>query len=1173
MKQLINASVAFILVFVSVSVAGPKTVVDLVARHQAKSLSSELRNDVIASQAWDGSEESLLRVTGRGLGWLRTGDVFDNYHMVLEYKRGEHTWSDRADSARNFGVFVHGTIADGEISNAVRVNVTEGKAGEVRIIDTGVPTRPIPGSNADPNWQDIKGHYFDGDVENPVGEWNRLEIVCRADAVTVHLNGKRVNSIADAPSNQGDLGIVSHGSEVFIRQWKLYPLDTFKDAWQPEVASRDTGYSETGESILPRRHPFTPAQSLAAWEIDGPYEIQLVAAEPLVCDPVDVVWDAAGRMYVAELRDYPLPPGTGPRLSRIRLLEDTDHDGVMDKATTWADQLDDVQGMLPMNDGLLITSRTGIHFFKDSNADNVADIFQPLYVVNEPRHNQLQISSPRWDIDNTITFNNGIDSKQIHPVDKPDQKLSFTRMNLRLDPQTNALMPLAGMGQFGTTYDDWGRRFYCTNRSPAIFNVLPRDVLTRNQYAGLTSGQEDIQPAASRVWPIQLSHTTSIAHAGTHTAACGSMVYRGGLMPDINGDMFVCDPTAQLVTRNRMVANGTSFKAERVGDNRDFLVSRDEWCRPVNLRNGPDGALYICDMVRRFIDHSRFFPDAFSQTNYMRAGFDHGRIWRLVPKGQPVKGTVPLAKATAGLVNELQSPHAWRRIHAQRILVERRDLSAVGDLEKLLSSAELPQARLHAFRTLQGLGKLDTKHIQTALRDDTAQVVENAIGFAAKNGDVTELMNHPSARVRSLALMHSPGFADSDKMASLLQRTPDDPWLRDLVMATSESAAGDTLVKLLQLPIKHPAVIQDLAVPVGARGDVREIGRLISLIPGRLEDWEIAFTIGLGDGLRRSKLATKSVAALVKAPPKGLSADLAGIRRIFESASATALDRKRSPAQRLAAIDLAKQQGEATILPLVERLIHPAESPDIQRAACQALRRVNRDKVADFFFERWSSLSPIVLSEAVQLIATNSRTAVRLMEKMKAGEIAKSLMPPMQRWVYGRSRDPKIKGLVDELFGRTDADRAKVIAKYKAAISQLRGDADRGKQIFVKASCATCHRIGDVGVDVGPSLADVRIKPAEALLSDILDPNRALEERWTTYTVETSDGQIRAGIIASDTADTIQIKLPGGVTQSIDRSAIVKLTSSGLSLMPVGLEQSLGDAQAMADLIAYLKAR
>ncbi|MCB1089187.1 MAG: hypothetical protein KDM63_19275, partial [Verrucomicrobiae bacterium] len=534
------------------------------------------------------------------------------------------------------------------------------------------------------------------------------------------------------------------------------------------------------------------------------------AAEPIVCDPVDVVWDEKGRMFVAEMRDYPLPPEPGPLLSRIRLLRDKDGDGRMDEAVTWADELDHVQGLLPMQGGLLATTRTAILFLKDTDGDDKADVVQPLYIRNEPGHNQLQVSCPRWGLDNAVYVNNGLDGKEIYPADQPDQKLDFTRLNLRYDPRAKSLTTVSGAGQFGASLDDWGRRFFCSNRNPVMFAVMPLSALQGNPFAGLTIGQEDIQEPGAAVWPINMSHTTSAAHAGTHTAACGLGVYTGDALPDLKGNLFVCDPTAQLVTRNRVVPNGASFTADRVGDKKDFLVSADEWTRPVNVRNGPDGALYVCDMYRRFIDHARFFPEEFSKTNYMRAGFDHGRIWRLMPKGGKARAIEALPEGTGDLVAELENPNGWQRIQAQRLIVDRQDQSAVAGLAKMLTGSQFPQARVHALWTLQGLGALTSGQVADALSDPESGVVENAIELAAAhfagNADIDQairkLVDHSSTRVQMLAAalwlgQDQTAPALTDAYAASLKAHPDDLWLRRGILSASTTRTGAILAKLL----------------------------------------------------------------------------------------------------------------------------------------------------------------------------------------------------------------------------------------------------------------------------------------------------------------------------------------------------------------------------------------
>ncbi|MCZ6672953.1 MAG: c-type cytochrome, partial [Verrucomicrobia bacterium] len=913
--------------------------------------------------------------------------------------------------------------------------------------------------------------------------------------------------------------------------------------------------------------------------------------EPIVCDPVDVVWDEQGRMFVAEMGDYPLPTEAGPLLSRIRLLFDQDGDGRMDQATTWADNLDHVQGMLPMNGGLLITTRTAILFLKDTDGDGSADEKRTLFISDEPRHNQLQVSAPRWGLDNAIYLNNGLEGKEIYPFDSPESILPFRGWDLRYDPRVEEMTKSTGKGQFGGSFDDWGRRFFCSNRNPVMFAVMPASAVERNPFAAITQGYEDIQAPGAPVWPIRISHTTAAAHLGTHTAACGLGVYRGDLMPDLLGDIFVCEPTAQLVTRNRLLPNGASFVAERVGEKRDFLASSDEWCRPVQIRSGPDGALYICDMYRRFIDHSKFFPDVFLETNYMRAGLDHGRIWRLVPKGSTLPNIQALPKSNAELVKLLDNENSWQRIHAQRLLVERQATEVIGAIEKVFLDTSSNVGRVHALWTLHALGALKNTYVGEALSSFDSRVVENGIALADPNvhADILlELVGAGDARISFLATLAlgssgvDPATLTEAHMTLLTQKGLADPWIRNAILSAENPHGSDMVTAVLKRRNAGDGIpgvssddlsdfLREFTAETAARGDVPGLQKIVSqVIPNRFRSTDAAIVEGLSTGLRRSLLSAKSVQALIDGPPSPFTRDdLAGIQSTLESATTLVLNRARPVEERLMSLPLVREQGKGEVFAVARQLIDQTEPPEIQIAACQMLSRQNRHEVAQFFFDHWALLGPIPRKEALEILTASEDTAFLLMQRMKKGEISPALMPMFQRWRMGRRENKEIRDLAIELFGTVDQDRAAVIADYSAALREYAGDPNQGRQVFEKAACNTCHRIGDTGVEVGPGLGDVRFKLPDALLSDILDPNRAVEERWSVYTVETRDGRTLTGLIAAETASALEIKLPGGFAETVSRNEIVKIETTGSSLMPVGLEGVISKTE-MADLISFL---
>ena len=867
---------------------------------------------------------------------------------------------------------------------------------------------------------DGNGTIFPGlDIQLRRWTWAHLAVVATGDRAQVYLDGK---DHGDIPVPRGLLRI-GDGWEGRIDEVAVFGRALSVEEIATLVPSTDTGRSVTGDSILPRAEPWDVRRSQAAWQIDGEFEIQLVAAEPLVRDPVDLCWDENGRLFVAEMPDYPDGSGNG----RIRLLLDSDGDGRYDSARTWAENLPAVQGLLPHDGGLLATSSEGLLFLKDGER-------RTLLKTNAARHSQLQIASPRWRLDNRIHINNGIDGKTIGELD-------FRRKNLSYDPFSGDLHTSPGLGQFGADIDDYGRIYYCSNRNPAMLTVIP----------GI--GHEDIQPPASPVFPIELSHTTAEAHAGTHTSACGLAIHAG--------ELFVCDPTAQLVTRNRLEPHGASFRAIRIGDGRDFLASGDEWCRPVNLRSGPDGALYICDMYRRFIDHAVYFPKAFAASHDMRAGHRQGRIWRIVRKDQVPSTIAPLAD---DLVAELASPISWRRRHAQRLLVTRREKAVVPALRNAAESAN-PLQRLHAIWTLRGLGVTPPR----LHNDSDPGVLESALE--------PKHLESPDLRIRVLAAAKYVDRLTVADLAKFLLNDGLDPWARRAVQP-----------------------------------------RIRELLPA-LVDAPVALKIALA-----RELADRPTE----------------LRAAYEQAAIRAADPGLPLAERLNALKLLDDDA---LWPLID-----AEQPsEIQAAAVRELRSTQT------LIDHWDRLPP-----EARVAAVPRMPALPLLEAVQAGVIPKTAVPQMTQWVLCRGSH---KDLARQLFAQPDADRQAVIDRYR---NLPVGDPARGKAVFEKAGCATCHP------GAGPDLRGVRNKPISSLLIDILDPNRVVEARYAATTVRTKSGATYHGVIYAESANALELGLPGNHRQSIPRGEIVAFDSKGLSLMPEGLEAALAPAD-MADLLAYLK--
>jgi putative membrane-bound dehydrogenase-like protein len=1150
----------------------PRTQIDVLALVKAGSVGYHLNPSMTLhdppEKIWSFTPDGQLKISGKGFGYVRTREDYCDYHLVIEFKFTGPTMGSREGKARDNGLLLHAHGPDGAYTDtwmaSIEAQIIEGGTGDILVLSPKLPdgttlqtslrsaftldrdqekiwtpgtapqtvtTGRINWEKRDVDWKDLAGFRGRQDVESRLNEWTRMEVIAKGDTLRYLVNGVVVNEASDCRPAQGKICLQTEGAEMLVRRFELHPLGSFKETWNPVSASGGTEVP-----VKPSRETaWSPAESRAAIELDGPYEVQLVASEPLVRDPVEMTWDARGHCYVADMIDYPLGAGPGKApLSRIQRLLDEDQDGRFDRALTFASEMDHVQGLLPYRDGLIATTRTDILFLRDTNGDGVADERKPLVQGFNPTHSQLQVSAPRWGPDHRVYFNNGLDTKEIYPADSPSHKRNFARSNLRWDPLTGTLEPATGFGQYGGCFDDFGRHFFCSNRNPVMFAVMPQAAVTRNPLAGITQGWEDIAPSGpdARVHPRQLTHTTADAHAGSNTAACGLGVYRGDLMPELRNQIFVCDPTGQLITRYRIEPKGASLKASRVGEHTEFFRSRDEWCRPVNVTTGPDGALYVCDIYRRYIDHARYFPEAFAKTHDLRAGENEGRIWRIVPKGSVPRPIQGLPKSRGEIAGWLRHPNGWQVETARRVLFESGDLEPTG-----------PDLATNEFNLLNWEG-LSTMGMVDAIREAAGS--KNArLRFAA---------------VVQLGRFGYPGNVVFEACLNALEPDYDDVWIHRAVLSSAGNQSGRILAALLNRTgfAEHhsepkAALVRALARSAAAPESPEELATVLDTLRFRENEllwWKAALLQALDAKTLKAHPAAARQAAL-----------------LLTKAESLMTDSKAPPDQRLACIPLLGQRPWDQAEPVLRSLLANGQPKEIGDAALDLLKKFPTERTAPLLYELLPRQGPAARAEIVKLLTTSAASARGFFERIARGEIPKAFVDAETRWRYLRPNQP-LHDLAVELFGSPSADRAGVMAQYASAVT-TKGDATRGRNLF-STVCVACHRLQNSGAEVGPSLADVRIKEKEALLSDILDPNRMVEARWMAYQLDTRDGRTLTGLIASETAAEVTLKTAGGFSEVIPRPNIKELKSLDLSLMPVGLEGAMTPAQ-MADLLAFLK--
>ena len=958
--------------------------------------------------------------------------------------------------------------------------------------------------------------------------------------------------------------------------------------------------------------PLSPEEALASFELEPGYRIELAAAEPLVRSPLAIAFDERGRLYVVENRGYPGPlegsAGTPPALGVIARLDDTDNDGRFDTRTEFAVDLTDPNGVMPWNGGIFVSAAPDLLYLKDTNDDGVADERRVVLTGFDARRTaQIRFSHPTLGIDNWVYLTSGLTGGQVTAPVHPDRApVAFATSDSRFHPLTHAFELTGGKGQYGLTFDDYGRRFICSNRHPVMHVVLEPWYLERNPHLAFSGTAQNVSTTGAEavVWPISPDMTTAsfhpglmgTPHAGTFTAASGVHLHRGDALPEDHRDsIFICESAQNLVQRQVRSANGVTFASRPARTGREFLASRDSWFRPVFSANGPDGALYIVDMYRKTIDHPQYVPEPSRASLDFEAGKDRGRIYRIVRrdwKGR--RERVNLAALDArGLARVLEHANGWWRDTAQRLIVERRDRSGVAELRRVAREGRSPSARIHALWTLQGLAELESADIVRGLQDRHAPVRENAVllaeagveGSAVLRDHAIRLAGDPDARVRlrvALALGNTRDPRSLDALASIARLDGAESWTRAAVLSSVGGRSYEFLRAFLSSPAPsstaaRAAVMGELGHLFGA-GEAPE--RCLDLIlemsaPGSGSGWQMAALSGMAQGLRARGFGAAGRSpfmTLLSADSPRAEAARKRVEAVLRQASEVALDDHVPESLRLPAIGLLGQTDFGLAAATLLRLLAPRYTLEIQIAAVRALTQLPDAEAAGSLVEtgRWAALTPDVREAVLGALMTLEPQTMVLLEALEKGQIAPTDLAPSFRGRLARHRNPDIQKRARALFASVESgDRMQVYERLRAQVPARAGSHERGKSIFARY-CATCHAFAGVGGNVGPDLSGVRNQPAEALLLHILVPDYEITPGYGAYVVETRDGRILSGRLESEAPHTVTLRDASSGSHVILRSQIASMSAATGSLMPDELERVMSP-QDLADLIRYLK--
>ena len=948
-------------------------------------------------------------------------------------------------------------------------------------------------------------------------------------------------------------------------------------------------------SVVP---PRSPKESMSLIHLPAGFTATLAASEPLLLDPVAFDWDERGRLWVVEMADYPMGmDNKGKPGGRVRVLEDLDEDGRYEKSTLFAEGLNFPTGILTWRDGVIVSAAPDIIFIRDLNGDNKADEREILLSGLQEGNEQLRANGLRWGLDNWVYVaagghhgNFGTDTKLMSWL--TGKQILVGSRDFRFRPDTGELEPESGPTQFGRNRDNWGRWFGTQNSNPLWHYVLADNYLSRNLHFApenaLTKLTELNPPVYAASMPQKRFHDFA-ASIGNFTSACSGVIYRDKeLFPADEIHAFVCEPFSNLIQHLRLTDSSVTYTARRVPGQGgfDFFASEDRWCRPVMVREGPDGALWIADIYRYMIEHPQWLPQEgrAELLPHYRAGENRGRIYRIGREEMAASLPVRFDKMDAEeLVAALDASNGFLRDKAHQVLLWRNDPATLPLLREISVNGATPLARLHALCVLDGLDELPSALVVEALSDESSGVRENALRLAETRFDeevlkaTVGLVDDPDPKLR-LQLAFSLGESQ-DPMAGkalgrLLVANKDEPMIVAAVMSSATPHIGILAAEITRFHGRYERLLVKplMSIALG-QGDREALATLLTPIftlrdEGYSPDQFKSFALFL-ELLENHNGTLQNLGPASEADRLARLLDKSGA--MIKQARSTVADAGLSSDERIAAAALLGHHysSRTEAVPLLTKWLDPKESPDIQMTAIRALSATGSAKVPAALARAWSGFSPANRQIALNSWLSREPWAYDLVQRLERSEIPVSSLDAALRSRLLRHDSDRIRQVADELFSSAISEaRVKVVEEYSATLG-LKGYSEQGLEIY-RQSCVNCHKYGAEGNEIGPNLNSFMEWSPEKLLKAILDPNADIQPGYNSYACSLNNGEQIYGVLVSETGSSVSLKLLDGSLKTVLRNQIASLQSLDQSFMPEGLEAAITH-QNMADLIAFLR--
>jgi putative membrane-bound dehydrogenase-like protein len=963
------------------------------------------------------------------------------------------------------------------------------------------------------------------------------------------------------------------------------------------------GQSEHGFiNTKPSGQPYlSPEESVKRLKVPPGYEVTVFAAEPDIINPIAFTVDERGRLWVVENFEYPkrTPKGKKPR-DRIKILEDTKGTGKADKVTIWAEGKDlpiswDLASGIEVGDGgVYFGAAPYLFFLRDTKGKGKCDRQEVLLSGFGSQDTHETLNTFTWGPDGLLYGLHGIYTSS---------KVNGIQMNAavwRYNPGAKKfdIFSEGTSNPWGLDFDPHGQAFLCACVIPHAYHMIGGGVYRRQ------SGQGFHKYAYGELKEI-CDHTH---HKESGWAHAGMLVMQGDhVPPEYRGSLLMGSIHGCSIKRDTLERKGSTFVARHAPD---FLVSGDKNFRPINLRWGPDGSIYVIDWHDQNPCHQAP-ADSWDTT--------HGRIYKIQRSGAKKTPAPDLGqKSSKELVELLGNNNPWWHRTALRLLRERGDRSVTQQLEKLALDSKEETLALRGLWGLYAVGAFDEKIAVRTLKHTSPWLRCWTVRLLGESGQVSDKMlqrltdlalTEKAPEVR-LQLASSAQRLTKQEVLPLLhnlmkhKEDAQDPCIPLLLWLAYEPRVGKNeapasldkpqagrrypVLEWLKVNAAGNKLVLDEIVPrtlrrLAATGNAADLSACLVFLEEvndstvRLRGLE-----GLVQALQNQEISApaewqrvhvalaKDSDANVRRLAQRLAVhfqDLAAIRRSLS----LACDTKKALAERLDAIrDVARAHPQLARNVFLE-LLAKDSSAEIRSEACRALAGYDQAEIARQVLDGWKSYPPAVRIDAVNLLAGRKTWAKELLGAVGAKRIARTEVTNNTILRILALKDKKLNEQIEKVWGKfrdTPAELNALIDKMRGQLYEGRASFERGRKVF-ENQCAKCHKFEGKGHDVGPNL-DGAARDIEYLLINILDPNRVVGQPYFTRIVELKNGRVETGLLAAEDDQSITLKTENDVLKVILKKDINgKVLVSEKSVMPEGLANNM-TVQDFRDLIRYL---